>query len=320
MEETISEIEDRGWRDLICSQEWYAYRKKHNLSETWIYALCRDKFEQMCCYVLDPDSSRRYWKLIQGLPPRCLKRKGVGFEALGKKLYLLGGCGWSEDATDETYCFDISSNSWSEASSMSIARCYFACQALDGKIYAIGGLGSKSCDPHSWDTFDPQKNMWQLHSDSNVIYDIEDSIVLDGKIYIRCGASIVSSHVYAVLYDPLNGTWQHADADMVSGWHGPAVVVDGILYVLDQSSGTRLMMWRKHERDWVAVGRLSPLLTRPPCRLVAIGKRIFIIGKGLSTVVFDIEKSKNVEGVMISSSIPGLNSDDDVISCRSLAL
>lgn len=191
---------------------------------------------------------------------------------------------------------------------------------MDDKIYAIGGLGSKSSDPHSWDTFDPRRNVWESHSDTNVVPDVEDSIVFDGKIYIRCGASAVSSHVYAVLYEPSNGTWQHADADMASGWRGPAVVVDGALYVLDQSSGTRLMMWQKDKRDWVAVGRLSPLLTRPPCRLVAIGKRIFIIGKGLSTVVFDIEKTGNMEGVMVSSSIPRLNSEDDVISCKCLAL
>lgn len=125
--------------------------------------------------------------------------------------------------------------------------------------------------------------------------------------------------MYAVVYDPSSGTWQHADADMVLGWQGPAVVVDGTLYVLDQSMGTRLMMWRKESREWVTVRRLSPLLTRPPCRLVAIGKSIFVIGKGLSTVVFDIGNAMN-HGVMVSSSIPKLASDDDVMSCKVLAI
>ena len=150
--------------------------------------------------------------------------------------------------------------------------------------------------------------------------DIEDTIVLDEKIYIRCGTSALTSHVYVVVYNPSHGTWQHADADMVLGWQGPAVVVDGTLYVLDQRLGTRLMMWQKESRKWVAVGRLSPLLTCPPCRLVAIGKSIFVIGKGLSTVVFDIGNAGNMGGVMVSSSIPKLTSDDDVISCKILAI
>lgn len=310
----------KRWRDLVCSEEWHSYRQKHNLNETWIYALCRDKSERVCCYVLNPNASRRCWKLIQDLPHRSLKRKGMAFEVLGKKIYLLGGCGWSEDATDEVYCYDASLNRWSEASPLSTERCYFACEVLDNKIYAIGGLGSESSDTHSWDTYDPLTSSWRSYSDPNIVPEIEDSIVMDGKIYIRCGTSSVTSHVYAVVYEPSSGTWQHADADMVSGWRGPAVVVDGTLYVLDQSSGTRLMMWQKEIREWVAVGRLSSLLTRPPCRLVAIEKSIFVIGKGLSTVVFDVSNAGNMGGVMVSSSITKTASDDDVIGCKCLAI
>lgn len=310
----------RRCRDLVCSEEWYSYRRKQKLDETWIYALCRDKLEQFCCYVLDPSSPRRCWKPIEGLPPRSLKRKGMCIEVLGKKIYLLGGCGWFEDATDEVYAYDASANAWSEDAPLSTARCYFACEVLNRKIYAIGGLSSKSSDSHSWDTYDPYASTWTSHSDPNIVPEIEDSFVMDGKIYIRCCTSPVTSHVYAVVYEPSSGIWQHADADMVSGWRGPAVVVDGTLYVLDQSSGTRLMMWKKETREWVPVGRLSPLLTRPPCRLVAVGTSIFVIGKGLSTVMLDVGKAGNVEGAMVSSSIPNLSSDDDVISCKCLTI
>ncbi|KAI5351693.1 hypothetical protein L3X38_004584 [Prunus dulcis] len=72
---------------------------------------------------------------------------------------------------------------------------------------------------------------------------------MNGKIYIRFGTSVVTSHVYAVVYEPSSGTWQHADADMVAGWRDPAVVVDRTLYVLDKSSETRLMMWQKESRE-----------------------------------------------------------------------
>lgn len=191
---------------------------------------------------------------------------------------------------------------------------------MDAKIYAIGGLGSNSSDPLSWDTYDPYTSTWMSRSDSNIVPEVEDSFVMDGKIYIRCGTSSVTSHVYAVVYEPSSGTWQHADDDMASGWRGPAVVVDGTLYVLDQTSGTRLMMWKKGIRAWAPVGRLSPLLTRPPCRLVAVGQSIFVVGKGLSTVILDVGKAVNVEGMMVSSSIAKLNSDDDIISCKCLTI
>ncbi|KAL0428875.1 UNVERIFIED_CONTAM: F-box/kelch-repeat protein SKIP4 [Sesamum radiatum] len=259
--------------------------------------------------------SKRWRELICGERVR----KGVGFEVLGKKVYLFGGCGWIEDATDDVYCYDATMSTWTRAGSLSTPRCFFAYEALDGKIYAIGGLGSKSSNPHSWDIYDSHTNCWSSHADPNVIPDIEDSVVLDGKIYIRCGISAVSSHVYAVVYEPSSGTWQHADTDMACGWRGPAVVIDGILYVLDQTSGVRLMMWQNEAREWMAIRRLSTHLIIPPCRLVAIDKKIFVVGKGLSTVMFDVENAGCADGVLVSSSLR-LTSSDEVISCKTLAI
>lgn len=325
----------KKWRELVCSEEWRLYRRKHNLDETWIYALCRNQSLQLCCYVLDPNESKlkRTWKLIPSPPPGTLNRKGMGFEVLGKKLYLLGGCGWVEDSTNEVHCYDTAMNNWTVAAPLSTARCCFASEVLDGKIYAIGGLGSNSSETHSWDTFDPQTNTWKSHFDPNVVLDIEDSIsgnpfprdslrhfVMDGKIYIGCGTSAVSSHVYAVVYEPSSGGWQPADVDLMSGWRGPAVVIDGTLYVLDEHLGTRLMRWEEDGKNWLAVGRLSPLVISPPCHLVAIGEGIFIIGRGLTTVLLGVGSEQYVGGVMVSSSVTKSTLDVDVISCKCVSI
>ena len=64
----------------------------------------------------------RYWKLVDDLPPHILKREGMGFEALGNKLFLLGGCSEFLDSTDEVYSYDASSNCCAQASSLSTAR------------------------------------------------------------------------------------------------------------------------------------------------------------------------------------------------------
>ncbi|GAU37842.1 hypothetical protein TSUD_57020 [Trifolium subterraneum] len=61
-------------------------------------------------------------KLVHGLPLHIIRRKGMGFEALENKLFLLGGCGWSEDATNKVYSYNASSNSWIEVASLSTAR------------------------------------------------------------------------------------------------------------------------------------------------------------------------------------------------------
>ncbi|KAI3859941.1 hypothetical protein MKX03_007004 [Papaver bracteatum] len=75
---------------------------------------------------------------------------------------------------------------------------------------------------------------------------------------------------------------------------------------LDHSLGSKILFLRLKNHS--SIGRLSPLLTRTPCRL------------GPGTVSFDVSRSVNVEGLMVSSSIPRSSSDDDVICCTVLSI
>lgn len=119
---SVMKCVSKRWRDLVFSDELYSYRRNHKLDETWIYAICQDKLGRVSCYLLDPNSSRRSWKLLQDFPLRSSKRKGMSMEVLGKQVFLLGGCGWCEDATDEVYCYDASTNIWTGAASLSTPR------------------------------------------------------------------------------------------------------------------------------------------------------------------------------------------------------
>ncbi|KAG5053663.1 hypothetical protein JHK85_006173 [Glycine max] len=245
----------------------------------------------------------------------------MGFEALGNKLFLLGGCSEFLDSTDEVYSYDASSKCWAQATSLSTARYNFACEVSDEKLYVIGGGGSNSSD-HSWETFDPLTNCWTSQTDPKIVSEIKHSVVLDRNIYVRCTSKYpVTPHVSAVVYKPSSGTWQYADDDMVSGWRGPVVVVDGTLYVLDQSLGrTRLMMSLKERREWIPVGRLLPSNARPPFQLVAVGKSIFIVGRVLSTVVVDVGDLGNEDQMIVGSALPGLLFDVNVISVKCLSI
>ncbi|XP_068640056.1 F-box/kelch-repeat protein SKIP4 [Aristolochia californica] len=309
----------KGWRALICSEEWSSHRQKHNLEEYWIYALCRDSSEVARLYVLDP--LRRCWKPVEGIPSQCSKRKGMACQALGKKLYLLGGCRWSEDATKEVFCYDVLKNTWDQAAPMSISRCYCACEALCSKLYVVGGVGLTSSEMNSWDIYDSKSNVWTPLTDPHLFPDVEQSMTFDGKIYIRPGGWTIHTNVNALVYDPSSSqSWQTVDGGMVRGWIGPTVVVDGTLYMLDQNSGVMLMRWREGSQQWNALGRLSPWLAKPPCRLAAIGRSIFVIGKGLTTMVMDLDNIGFRRGVMVSSSIPSLSCTDDIIFCKAVAI
>lgn len=308
----------RRWRDSICSDGFCDYRSKSNMTEPWIYALCRHTSGRVYLHVLIP--SRRSWRRVNQIPRHITFRDGMGFAVLGKRLFVLGGCGWVEDASDDVYCYDAAMNTWLHLlPPLSTKRCFFACETLGEKVMAIGGLGVNSRASQTWDIYDPITRACVSCSDANIVPEIEDSFVMDGKVYVRGGAGS-----YAAVYDGSTKVWERVDDDMASGWLGPAVVVgDEDLYVLDQSFGATLTMWCKETRMWIRIGKLSQLVMTQQCRLVCVGSNIFVIGKDCSTVVIDVENAwkKTMNGVMVCSSIPKTWDDHIyVITCKSIAV
>uniref|UniRef100_A0A0D6R728 F-box domain-containing protein n=1 Tax=Araucaria cunninghamii TaxID=56994 RepID=A0A0D6R728_ARACU len=310
----------KKWRDVLITESLYSYRQRLGIADSWIYALCRDSHECVHFYVLDP--SRRRWKELPGLPTVCSRRFGMACEALGRRLYLLGGCGWSEDVTNEVYCYDPLINKWESVASMETARCHFVTEACNGRLYAIGGMGSTTGVLTSWETYDSETNKWASHEDPNVLPDIGESLTFDDRIYIRhISTSMMYLPNFAAAYDTSKDAWSIVDDEMTMNWYGPALVVGGNVYMVDQTSGIKLMMLDKVNRCWVFVGRLSPHLIRTPCRITAIGNMLYVIGRGLQTVMIDMEKMGKARGMLVTSSIAELHSlDDVVISCKTLSI
>ncbi|KAJ0963790.1 hypothetical protein J5N97_028912 [Dioscorea zingiberensis] len=308
----------RRWNAVLCSEEWISCRQKNNLEETWIYALCRDNATgRNCFYVLDPEPARRCWKLHRDIPTQCSKIEGMSLEALGKKLYFLGGRTFAEGTTDKVYSYDASANKWEEGVPMSSARCYFLSASLGKKLYVVGGKEESLADQDSWDIYDSHSNSWSSNKFSMPADDIAEIIPLDDKIYT---IHKVWNFPYAGIYDPLRSRWNKTNNDFAS-YCGPTIVIDDNLYMLDESSGTRLMIWRKSCEEWVPLGRLSHQLTQPPCQLVAIGRKIFVVGQGLHTVVIDVDIAAKVEGMLVSSSFfSKSNSNLSLISCKAISI
>lgn len=308
----------KKWRDFL-SSEVYFYRQRLGIADSWIYALCRDSSECVHCYVLDP--ARRKWKKLPALPYPCSKRYGMTCEVLGRKLYLLGGCGWTEDATNEVNCYDPLLNQWEKVANMETARCHFVSGSVDGRLYAIGGIGSNSGALTSWETYDSEANEWTSHEDLNILPDLGEALAFDGRIYIRHISTNVFPAIYAAIYDTSNDVWSAVDNEMTMNWYGPAIVVGHDVYMLDQTAGIKLMMLDKENQSWVSVGRISTYLIKTPCRITAIGTMLFVIGRGLQTLMLDLEKVGRVRGTLTTTSIPGLGSVDDIIiSCKTIAI
>jgi hypothetical protein len=50
------------------------------------------------------------------------------------------------------------------------------------------------------------------------------------------------------------------------------------------------------------LGRLSDKVTRPPCELVSVGQKIYVIGRGLSVVSIDVNTAARLDGFLVASS------------------
>uniref|UniRef100_A0A1D1Y968 F-box/kelch-repeat protein SKIP4 n=1 Tax=Anthurium amnicola TaxID=1678845 RepID=A0A1D1Y968_9ARAE len=233
----------KRWKALLYSEEWLCCRQKQDLQETWIYAICRHNKRRNCYYVFDPSSARRHWTCLQGVPPQCLKRDGMAFETVGSKLYILGGCTWGEDATDDVYFYDASMNAWAKSTPMPTARCYFATAVLGDRLYATDGAGMDSTLFQSWDTYESHSDHWIPSRAQKVAAGIQKSIALDGKIYTIHEDS--NEFHYAGVFDPSDNEWEHLNSEIALCWRGPTVVIDGTLFMLDETSGVKLMRWQR---------------------------------------------------------------------------
>eukprot|EP00252_Welwitschia_mirabilis_P001305 TRINITY_DN11191_c0_g2_i1.p1 TRINITY_DN11191_c0_g2~~TRINITY_DN11191_c0_g2_i1.p1 ORF type:complete len:255 (+),score=47.36 TRINITY_DN11191_c0_g2_i1:30-767(+) len=244
----------------------------------------------------------------------------MAFEVLGRKLYLLGGCGWTEEVTNEVYCYDPLANKWETVAGMVKARCHFACASYNGHLYAIGGLGENG-SLTSCETYDPEANKWTCNEDPNIIPDIGEALAFDSRIYIRHISTHLIPDPYAAQYDLKDDKWSIVDNEMAINWLGPAILVGNDVYMLDQTAGgIKLMKLDKENNSWMFLGRLHPSFIRMPCRLAAIGNVLYVIGRGLQTLVVDMDNIRLEPPVIVTSKIEGLGSPDAVtISCRSIA-
>eukprot|EP00246_Nothoceros_aenigmaticus_P012433 TRINITY_DN3858_c0_g1_i1.p1 TRINITY_DN3858_c0_g1~~TRINITY_DN3858_c0_g1_i1.p1 ORF type:complete len:352 (+),score=45.10 TRINITY_DN3858_c0_g1_i1:218-1273(+) len=311
----------KAWAELVSYHHMHWLRKQLGFSEGWLYTLSRDQTGVIQFHVLDP--YRRQWRELPKLPDNCLNRYGMSSEVLEGQLYVMGGGGKYQNPTAEVYRYNPLTNRWAAVAHMREARCHFVSGAFQGRLYAIGGMGVTSGVLTSWEIYDPRLDEWCLHLDPNIVSDLGEALVFDGKIFIRHVSPDNLPPFYAAIYDASQNVWSPVDDDMAKKWCGPtAVVANKDVYMLDQTYGLKLMRLEKEKGHWEFVGRISPFSTRGPCKIATVGKNLYIVGRGLRTVVVNTDNTGDGGlGLLLASSISGLKcSDDIVLSCNILEL
>ncbi|XP_043934388.1 kelch repeat and BTB domain-containing protein 13 [Protopterus annectens] len=88
------------------------------------------------CYL---DQQQNKWKTLTKLPDEA-STSLAGITVLDNKVYIVGGvCGVNKQAVEQSFCYDVSSNTWSKFPSPQQLRYDLALTSKEGYLYAIGG-------------------------------------------------------------------------------------------------------------------------------------------------------------------------------------
>ncbi len=116
-------------------------------------------------------------------------------EAVGDKLYVLGGLGSDSKSLSSVECYDPVSNQWTARKPMLNARTEFQTRTVNGKIYAFGGWSStKQTDQDkigglsSLEAYDPAADLWTEKASMSVPRSAFLTETVNGILYAMGGA------------------------------------------------------------------------------------------------------------------------------------
>ncbi len=161
--------------------------------------------------VFDPTTST--WTMLASMPTA---RGGVTAEAVGARIYVIGGMDGAGASLASVNVYDPSTNTWSTAAPMQTRRDNAGSAAIDGKIYVFGGR-TRNADGttlngtlSSVEMYDPVANAWTARAPMPTGRRTVAVGVVDGRAHVMGGerASDGGTFPQNEEYDPVANTWR----------------------------------------------------------------------------------------------------------------
>ncbi len=200
-------------------------------------------------------------------------------------IYVIGGENTSGNATNTTYIYNISGNSWSLGATVPQARVAHGTVAWNGNIYVVGGTNWTSGFTTVY-RYNIAGNSWTQCTSLPEAWDMGGCAISDSVIFI-CGGynrndTITWDHIYSGTIDGGNLdniTWtQEAPLDVPTG-NCAATAMDGDIYILggfDESKAGKNTFLRYS----ITLGILYILLVYP----ITIARLHFATARSTRTV------------------------------------
>jgi hypothetical protein len=143
--ETVS----KGWRDLIRSSDYAAFKAREGWCGDWLFVLTDGSRTEWVAYDPQADTWHPLPKISTALP-EC-EHFGFSCVCVCNRLLVIGGSykplepafpHQSPSITNDVLQFDPYKKQWTSIASMRTPRSHFACSVISGKVYVAGGRNS----------------------------------------------------------------------------------------------------------------------------------------------------------------------------------
>lgn len=178
------------------------------------------------CYQEAAGEWRELTRLPEGAPAR-----GCGLCVLYNYLFVAGGVAPAGPdgrarPSDQVFCYNPATNSWSTVRPLRQARSQLQLLALDGHLYAVGGECLLSVE-----RYDPRADRWTAVAPlpRGAFAVAHEATTCNGEIYVSGG-----SLFYRLLkYDPRRDEWQECPCSSSRERSADMVALNGFIYRFD---------------------------------------------------------------------------------------
>ncbi|KAM5251243.1 kelch domain-containing protein 7B-like [Hipposideros larvatus] len=213
------------------------------------------------------------WRPLTRVPEEAPLR-GCGLCTMHNYLFLAGGIrgsGAKAVCSNEVFCYNPLTDTWSQVRPMLQARAQLKLVALDGMLYAVGG----EC-LYSMERYDPRTDTWTSRAPlpAGTFPVAHEAVACRGDIYVTGG------HLFYRLlrYSPMKDAWDECPYSASHRRSSDMVALGGFLYRFDllRGVGAAVMRYNTVTGSWSRAAPL-PLPDPVPLRCAALGNTIYCL-------------------------------------------
>ncbi|XP_032973839.1 kelch domain-containing protein 7B [Rhinolophus ferrumequinum] len=213
------------------------------------------------------------WRPLTRVPEEAPLR-GCGLCTMHNYLFLAGGIrgsGAKAVCSNEVFCYNPLTDTWSQVRPMLQARAQLKLVALDGMLYAVGG----EC-LYSMERYDPRTDTWTSRAPlpAGTFPVAHEAVACRGDIYVTGG------HLFYRLlrYSPRKDAWDECPYSASHRRSSDMVALGGFLYRFDllRGVGAAVMRYNTVTGSWSRAAPL-PLPDPVPLRCAVLGNTIYCL-------------------------------------------